>query len=94
MQGLGVKSDVIYADLGYRGVDKDNPGVEIKHRGKDKRLKEDERRLLKRRQSIEPIIGTSRPIIEWTAATSRALRGMRYMPCCVRRATTSVGCCG
>lgn len=57
MQGLGVKPEVIYADLGYRGVDKDNPGVEIKHRGKDKRLKEDERRLLKRRQAIEPIIG-------------------------------------
>jgi IS5 family transposase len=57
MQGLGVKPEVIYADLGYRGVDKDNPGVEIKHRGKDKRLTEDERRLLKRRQAIEPIIG-------------------------------------
>jgi hypothetical protein len=57
MQGLGVKPEVIYADLGYRGVDKDNPGVEIKHRGKDKRLTEDERRLLKRPQAIEPIIG-------------------------------------
>jgi IS5 family transposase len=57
MQGLGVKPEVIYVDLGYRGVDKDNPGVEIKHRGKDKRLTEDERRLLKRRQAIEPIIG-------------------------------------
>ena len=57
MQGLGVKLEVVYADLGYRGVDKDSPGVEIKHRGKEKRLTEDERRLLKRRQAIEPIIG-------------------------------------
>ena len=38
MQGLGVKPEVVYADLGYRGVDKDNPQTEIKHRGKDKRL--------------------------------------------------------
>ena len=57
MQGLGVKPEVLYADLGYRDVDKDNPGIEIKHRGKDKRLTDEERRLLKRRQAIEPIIG-------------------------------------
>jgi len=57
MQGLGVKPEVVYADLGYRGVDKDNPDIEIKHRGKDKRLTDEERRLLKRRQAIEPIIG-------------------------------------
>ena len=43
--------------LGYRGVDMDNPDIEIKHRGKDKRLKDVERKLLKRRQAIEPIIG-------------------------------------
>ncbi len=57
MQGLGVKPEVVYADLGYRGVDKDNPAIEIKHRGKDKRLTDEERRLVKRRQAIEPIIG-------------------------------------
>ena len=57
MQGLGVKPSVVYADLGYRGVDKDNPDIEIKHRGEDKRLTDEERRLLKRRQAIEPIIG-------------------------------------
>jgi len=44
-------------DLGYLGVDKDNPDIEIKHRGKDKRLTDEERRLLRRRQAIEPIIG-------------------------------------
>jgi IS5 family transposase len=57
MQGLGGKPELVYADLGYRGVDKDNPDIEIKHRGKDKRLSDEEHRLLKRRQAIEPIIG-------------------------------------
>jgi IS5 family transposase len=57
MQGLGVRPEKVYTDLGYRGVDKDNPEIEIKHRGKDKRLTDEERRLLKRRQAIEPIIG-------------------------------------
>lgn len=57
MQSLGVKPEVVCADLGYRGVDKDNPDIEIKHRGKDKRLSDEERKLLKRRQAIEPIIG-------------------------------------
>jgi IS5 family transposase len=57
MQDLGVKPEVVYAELGYRGVDKDNPDIEIKHRGKDKRLTDEERVLLKRRQAIEPIIG-------------------------------------
>ena len=57
MQSLGVKPEKVYTDLGYRGVDKDNPDIEIKHRGKDKRLTDEERRLLKRRQAIEPIIG-------------------------------------
>ena len=47
----------VYVDLGYRGVDQHNPGVSIKHRGKYKSLTEKERRLLKRRQAIEPMIG-------------------------------------
>jgi len=57
MQGLGVKPETVYTDLGYRGVDQANPDIAIKHRGKDKRLTDEERRLLKRRQAIEPIIG-------------------------------------
>jgi IS5 family transposase len=47
----------VYVDLGYRGVDQQKPTVSIKHRGKYKRLSDKERRLLKRRQAIEPIIG-------------------------------------
>jgi IS5 family transposase len=57
IQGLGDKPVVLYAALGYRGVDKDNPQIEIKHRGKDKRLSDEERRLLKRSQAIDPIFG-------------------------------------
>lgn len=57
MQDTGIKPTTAYVDLGYRGVDTDNPGVEIKHRGKAKSLTAKERKLLKRRQAIEPIIG-------------------------------------
>lgn len=46
----------VYADLGYRGVEQDNPGVDIHHRGKSQRLSVQARRLLKRRQAIEPMI--------------------------------------
>ncbi|CAN5295907.1 hypothetical protein BH11PSE10_BH11PSE10_05330 [soil metagenome] len=44
-------------DLGYRGVDADNPGVEIIHRCKYKTLTALQRRWLKRCQAIEPLIG-------------------------------------
>lgn len=57
MQDTGMKPTTAYVDLGYRGVDADNPGVRIVHRGKSKTLSAQERKLLKRRQAIEPIIG-------------------------------------
>jgi IS5 family transposase len=57
MQDTGMKPATAYVDLGYRGVDADNPGVAIKHRGKFKTLTTQERKLLRRRQAIEPIIG-------------------------------------
>jgi IS5 family transposase len=57
MQDTGQRPQTAYVDLGYRGVDADNPGVAIKHRGKFKTLSASERKLLKRRQAIEPIIG-------------------------------------
>ena len=57
LQDRGIKPDTVYVDLGYRGVDHDNPGVQINHRGKKRQLNEAELRLLKRRQSIEPVIG-------------------------------------
>ncbi len=57
MQDSAVKPATVFVDLGYRGVDADLPGVRIVHRGKSKRISEQETRLLKRRQAIEPIIG-------------------------------------
>jgi IS5 family transposase len=57
MQDSAAKPTTAFVDLGYRGVDADNPDVHIVHRGKSKRISEQERELLKRRQAIEPIIG-------------------------------------
>jgi transposase, IS5 family len=47
----------VFVDLGFRGVDADNPGVEIIHRGKLKTLTPLQWKWLKRRQAIEPSIG-------------------------------------
>jgi IS5 family transposase len=57
LQDLGCSPKQVIVDLGYRGVDADNPGVQIIHRGKYKSLTDHEKRLLKRRQAIEPLIG-------------------------------------
>ena len=57
LQDTGRVPKQVIVDLGYRGVDADNPGVQIIHRGKYKSLSDHEKRLLKRRQSIEPLIG-------------------------------------
>jgi len=57
MQATGVRPQTVYVDLGYRGVDQANPDIAIKHRGRFKSLTDEERKNLKRRQAIEPIIG-------------------------------------
>jgi len=57
MQDCQHKHTTAFVDLGYRGVDGDNPDVHIVHRGKARRISEQDRKLLKRRQAIEPIIG-------------------------------------
>ena len=57
MQDSAAKPTTAFVDLGYRGVEADNPQVRIVHRGKSKRLSAQERKLLERRQAIEPIIG-------------------------------------
>ena len=57
MQDNQTKLADVFVDLGYRGVDADNPAVAIKHRGKYKSLSASDKRMLKRRQAIEPIIG-------------------------------------
>lgn len=57
LEDIGVVPKHALVDLGFRGVDADNPGVEIIHRGKAKSLTRQQRRWLKRRQAIEPEIG-------------------------------------
>ena len=53
--GRSIKQAIV--DLGYRGVDKDNPGVDVVHRGRIKSMSQAEKKVLKRRQAIEPAIG-------------------------------------
>jgi IS5 family transposase len=53
LQDTGRAPKQVIVDLGYRGMDADNPGVQIIHRDKYKSLTEHD----KRRQSIEPLIG-------------------------------------
>ena len=47
----------VLVDLGFRGVDAEVSSVHLIHRGKHKTLTRTQRRWLKRRQAIEPIIG-------------------------------------
>ena len=57
LEDVGRTPKQVVVDLGYRGVDADNPGVEIIHRGRFKSMTNQQRRWLKRRQAIEPAIG-------------------------------------
>lgn len=47
----------IVVDLGFRGVDADNPDKKIIHRGRYKTLSPQQKRWLRRRQAVEPAIG-------------------------------------
>lgn len=51
------KPGTVLVDLGYRGVDAEVAPAKLVHRGKYKTLSAVQRRWLKRRQAIEPIIG-------------------------------------
>lgn len=57
LEDVGRSPKEVVVDLGFRGVDRDNPRVEIIHRGKYKSLTKQQRRWLKRRQAVEPAIG-------------------------------------
>ena len=56
-QDLSVTIRQVVADLGFRGVDADNPGKEIIHRGRYKSLSPQQKGWLRRRQAVEPAIG-------------------------------------
>jgi IS5 family transposase len=57
LEDVGRAPKEVVVDLGFRNVDRDNPEVEIIHRGKYKSLTAQQRRWLKRRQAVEPAIG-------------------------------------
>lgn len=57
IEGAGKPIKQAFVDLGYRGVDADNPGVQVVHRGRIKSMSKAEKKQLKRRQAIEPAIG-------------------------------------
>ena len=57
LEDIGRQPKEVVVDLGFRGVDEDNPNVQIIHRGKFKSLSAPQRRWLKRRQAVEPAIG-------------------------------------
>ena len=59
LEDIGVKPKQVVVDLGYRGkeVDAANAQVQIIHRGRYKSMDKHERKLLKRRQAVEPAIG-------------------------------------
>jgi IS5 family transposase len=57
LQDHSVKLKQIVVDLGFRGVDADNPDVQIIHRGRFKSMTSQQRRWLRRRQAVEPAIG-------------------------------------
>lgn len=57
LEDVGRAPKEVVVDLGFRGVEADNPSVEIIHRGKYKSLSRPQRRWLKRRQAVEPAIG-------------------------------------
>lgn len=51
------KPVTVLTDLGYRGVDGDIAPAKLIHRGKYKTLSARQRKWLKRRQAVEPVIG-------------------------------------
>ena len=57
---MGRKPAQAIVDLGFSGVDANNPGEEIIHRGKYKTLTALQRRWLKPQQAIEPTIGDTK----------------------------------
>ena len=57
LQDVGVVPKTVVVDLGYRGVDAMVPDVQLLHRGKSRSMTSQQRRWVKRRQAVEPVIG-------------------------------------
>ena len=52
IKAAGSEVKQAFVDLGYRGVDADNPDIEVVHRGRIRSMSERQKRQLKRRQAI------------------------------------------
>jgi IS5 family transposase len=56
-QDIGATLKHIVVDLGFRGVDADNPDKQVIHKGKYKSLNKQQKTWLRRRSAVEPAIG-------------------------------------
>ena len=56
-QDIGATLKHIVVDLGFRGVDADNPDKQVIHKGKYKSLNTQQKTWLRRRSAVEPAIG-------------------------------------
>lgn len=57
LEDVHAEPRTVYTDLGFRGVDDVIGEVSLIHRGKLKSLSKAQRKALKRRQAVEPVIG-------------------------------------
>ncbi len=87
------KPTIVLTDLGYRGVDADIAPTKQIHRGRYKTLSAGQRKWLKRRQAVEPVIGHVKVDHGCNVAGSKARPATPCTSCCVRRASTCAGCC-
>lgn len=79
----------VHVDLGYRGGDHTNPGVEIIHRARYKSMLKADRKRLKRRQVItNRRSGTYKWIMECEERGSNGQLVMHCTWCCVPEALT------
>lgn len=85
LQDLNVKPTTAIVDLGYRGVDHLVP-VDIVHRGRFKTMAAKQRRWLRRRQAVEPVIGHLK--------SDHGVSGIPIIPTCGKRILPTHHCQG
>ncbi len=69
-QDAGATLKQVVVDLGFRGVDADNPDKQIIHRGKIKSMTPQQKGWLRRRQAIEPAIGHLKSDTRYTVSVA------------------------
>lgn len=92
-QDMNVTITHVVGELGYRGVDEENPGKLIIHRGKIKSLSPQQEGWLRRREAIEPAIGHLKSDHRLDRCRLQGALGDALQPAAARRATACVGCC-